>query len=131
VHKMGWGAALFYLCGTGAAALPAATVYNPTGLPLYPDVNSAKMDEVARTDKMGHWCNRFSADTSAPLEVVEAWYRKTLTHPSETDLINDERYRNYPRLAGVKLAVGIDYVTVFRAGEQSTTTIELVKCSAP
>jgi hypothetical protein len=105
------------------------TVTNPTGLPTYPNLNHAQMDRVARTDKLGHWCNRFSADTSDALEVVEAWYRKALVSPSETELNNDETYKNYVRLTGVKLAVGIDYVTVFRTADQSTTSIELFRCS--
>jgi len=119
-------AALPYL-GSSAAAL-AAGVDNLTGLPLYPDVNSAAMDTVARTDKMGHWCNRFQANTSASLDTVEAWYRKNLFNPSETDLKNDERYRGYENLVGVKLALGIDYVAVFTTGN-GVTTIELFKCS--
>jgi hypothetical protein len=112
-----------------APALAVETVINPTGLPTYPNLNNAKMDSVARTDKLGHWCNRFAADTSDALDVVEAWYRKALVSASETDLNNDERYKNYFRLTGVKLAVGIDYVTVFRTADQSTTSIELFRCS--
>jgi len=104
---------------------------NLTGLPAYPNLNEAKMDAVARTDKMGHWCTRFAAATSDPLDVVEAWYRKSLVNASETDLNNDERYRNYFQLTGIKLALGIDYVTVFRTGDRSSTSIELFRCSAP
>jgi hypothetical protein len=88
------------------------------------------MDAVARTDKMGHWCTRFAAGTSDPLDVVEAWYRKALVNASETDLNNDERYRDYFQLNGIKLALGIDYVTVFRTGDRSSTSIELFRCSA-
>jgi hypothetical protein len=131
VRSARWAAAVVGFCCAWTAVSHAATVYNPTGLPLYPDVDRARMDEVARTDKMGHWCNRFSAETSAALEVVEAWYRKTLTHASETDLINDERYGNYPNLVGVKLGVGIDFVAVFRSSLQNATIIELIKCSPP
>jgi hypothetical protein len=112
-----------------APALAVETVINPTGLPTYPNLNHAKMDSVARTDKLGHWCNRFAADTSDALDVVEAWYRKALVSASETDLNNDETYKNYFKLTGVKLAVGIDYVTVFRTADQSRTSIELFRCS--
>jgi hypothetical protein len=84
---------------------------------------------VARTDTMGHWCTRFTAEASAPLEVVENWYRKALVNASETNLRNDQRYRDYLNLTGIKLAVGVDYVTVFRNGNQPTTSIELFKCS--
>ena len=104
-------------------------VYNLTGLPVYPYLTTADMDTVARTDTMGHWCTRFTAEASAPLEVVEDWYRKALVNPSETNLRNDPRYRDYLKLSGIKLAVGIDYVTVFRTGNQPTTSIELFKCS--
>jgi hypothetical protein len=103
-------------------------VYNLTGLPVYPYLNGADMDSVARTDTMGHWCIRFTAEASAPLEVVEDWYRKTLVNASETNLRNDEKYKSYPNLSGIKLAVGIDSVTVFRTGNRSTTSIELFKC---
>jgi hypothetical protein len=100
-----------------------------TGLPVYPYLAAADMDTVARTDTLGHWCIRFTAEASGPLQVVEDWYRKALVNPSETNLRNDQRYRDYADLSGVKLAVGIDYVTVFRIGNQSTTSIELFKCS--
>ena len=104
-------------------------VYNLTGLPVYPYLTTADMDTVARTDTLGHWCARFTAQASDPLAVVEEWYRKALVKPSETDLHNDPAYRNYVNLSGIKLAVGIDYVTVFRTGNQPTTSIELFKCS--
>jgi hypothetical protein len=105
-------------------------VYNLTGLPVYPYLTGADMDSVARTDTMGHWCIRFTAEASAPLEVVEDWYRKTLVNASETNLRNDESYKGYVNLTGIKLAVGLDSVTVFRSGNQSTTLIELFKCRA-
>jgi hypothetical protein len=107
----------------------AREVYNLTGLPVYPYLTTADMDEVARTDTLGHWCTRFTAEASAPLEVVENWYRKALVNASETNLRNDQRYRDYLNLTGIKLAVGVDYVTVFRTGNQPTTSIELFKCS--
>ena len=106
----------------------AKEVYNLTGLPVYPYLTNADMDSVARTDTMGHWCARFTAQASAPLEVVEEWYRKALVKASETNLRNDQRYRDYADLSGIKLAIGVDYVTVFRVGNQSTTSIELFKC---
>jgi|SRR5271156_3606065 len=106
----------------------AKEVYNLTGLPVYPYVITADMDSVARTDALGHWCARFTAQATDPLEVVEEWYRKALVKPSETNLHNDQAYRNYVNLSGIKLAVGTDYVTVFRIGTQSTTSIELFKC---
>jgi hypothetical protein len=118
----------FSLLSTAPNAL-AREVYNLTGLPVYPYLTTADMDDVARTDTMGHWCTRFTAEASAPLQVVEDWYRKALVNASETNLRNDQRYRDYLNLTGIKLAVGIDYVTVFRTGNQPTTSIELFKCS--
>ena len=118
----------FSLLSTAPNAL-AREVYNLTGLPVYPYLTTADMDDVARTDTMGHWCTGFTAEASAPLEVVENWYRKALINASETNLRNDQRYRDYSNLTGIKLAVGVDYVTVFRNGNQPTTSIELFKCS--
>jgi hypothetical protein len=112
-----------------ASKSSAAGVYNATGLPAYPHLIRAKMDEVARTDALGHWCIRFAADTFDRLDLVEAWYRKALAGASETDLNHDERYRGYAGLSGIKLALGIDSVTVFRTANQSTTSIELFRCS--
>jgi hypothetical protein len=109
----------------------AAEVYNLTGLPAYPNLNTAKMDEVSKTDKLGRWCNRFAGSSSDPLDVVEAWYRKVLWGASETDLNNDENYASAVNLYGIKLALGIDYVTVFRLANQPFTSIELFRCSAP
>jgi hypothetical protein len=118
---------LLFLCGV--QLVRAAEVYNLTGLPAYPNLASARMDQVARTDKLGRWCNRFAGATSDSLEVAESWYRRALPRASETDLNNDERYANPVKFAGIKLVVGIDYVTVFRFANQSTTIIELFKCS--
>ena len=107
----------------------AAGIYNATGLPAYPNLIRAKMDDVARTDALGHWCIRFAADTFDRLDLVEAWYRKALVGASETDLNHDERYRGYAGLSGIKLALGIDSVTIFRTANQPTTSIELFRCS--
>lgn len=115
---------------TGASMASAESVYNLTGLPAYPNLHTAKMDTVARTDTLGHWCNRFAGATFDSLEIVEAWYRKVLINASETDLTNDDRYKNF-NLSGIKLALGVDYVTVFKTANQSSTSIELFRCSPP
>jgi hypothetical protein len=107
----------------------AQDAYNLTGLPLYPNLTGAEMDSVTKTDAMGHWCMRFAAQTFDSLGLVEDWYRKVLPGASETDLNHDERYNGYIGLSGIKLAFGIDSVTVFRARNQSHTSIELFKCS--
>jgi hypothetical protein len=107
----------------------AQDAYNLTGLPLYPNLTSAQMDGVTKTDAMGHWCMRFAAETFDSLDLVQDWYRRALPAASETDLNHDERYNGYTSLIGIKLAFGIDSVTVFRAANQSHTSIELFKCS--
>jgi hypothetical protein len=107
----------------------AQDAYNLTGLPLYPNLTGVQMDRVTKTDAVGHWCMRFAAETFDSLDLVENWYRKTLPTASETDLNHDERYKGYINLSGIKLAMGIDSVTVFRAADLSHTTIELFKCS--
>jgi hypothetical protein len=115
--------------GSIAAAAPGDGVYNLTGLPVYPRLAAARMDAVAKTDALGHWCTRFSAETNDPLDLVEAWYRKAMIGASETDLNHDERYRNYQQLSGIKLAQGVDSITVYKTAAQSRTMIELFKCS--
>lgn len=113
------------------AAAPAVgySVRNLTGLPVFPSLSRAAMDKVSKTDTLGRWCSRFAAETSYPLDKVEAWYRKTLVNASETNLAEDDRYKPLPGLSGIKLALGIDYVTVFRVAGQTGTSIELFKCS--
>jgi hypothetical protein len=111
------------------SALPAISVIdNLTGLPTYPNLAGAAMDKVYRTETFGRWCARFTAVTSDSLSSVEAWYRKALMRASESDLAKDDRYSAYPNLSGVKLAVGIDYVALYRTSNQQTN-IELHRCS--
>ena len=119
--------ALTALIGAAGNALPA-NVGNLTGLPTYPHLNSAAMDDVLKTEALGHWCARFTGTTSDSLGAVEDWYRKSLAHASETDLLHDEQFRIYPRLSGIKLAQGLDYVALYRIPNQPTV-IELHRCS--
>jgi hypothetical protein len=114
------------------AALPAAALraqsINLTGLPAYPHLSSAAMDKVLKTETLGRWCATFTGGTSDPLATVESWYRKALIRASETDLAKDAQYNVRPLLTGIKLALGIDYVAVFRTPNEETT-IELHRCS--
>ena len=90
-------AAAMALC-TLPAASPAAT-RNLTGLPTYPHLDKAAMDDTWRTESLGRWCAKFTGVTSDPLDSVEDWYRRTLYRASETDLTRDERFkviRRYP-----------------------------------
>jgi hypothetical protein len=111
-----------------AAAGTPASIPNLTGLPAYPNLSKASMDDVYRTDALGRWCARFTATTTDSLRAVEDWYRKTLVRASETDLARDEQFKVYPSLAGIKLALGIDYVALYRVANQPTV-IELHRCS--
>jgi hypothetical protein len=115
------------------AASPAASeqVHNLTGLPAYPNLSTAKMDEFWKTDTLGRWCARFAGTSSDRLEVVQAWYRKALVGASETDLTSDPNYAGALNLSGIKLALGVDSVTVFKIAGQSPTSIELNRCSPP
>jgi hypothetical protein len=111
-----------------AAAAPAAPLDNLTGLPTYPNLDRAAMDHILRTEALGRWCARFTASTWDSLDSVETWYRKTLKRASETDLSRDERFGAYPSLSGVKLALGRDYVALYRLPGQPTI-IELHRCT--
>ncbi len=111
-----------------SAARPASSVSNLTGLPAYPNLTSAAMEERLRTETFGRWCSKFTAETSDSLNAVETWYRKALKRASETDLLKDAQYGYRPKLTGIKLALGIDYVAVYRTSNEATT-IELHRCS--
>jgi hypothetical protein len=111
-----------------SAAAPAAPLDNLTGLPTYPNLDHAAMDRVLHTEALGRWCARFTASTSDSLDSVEAWYRRILKRASETDLARDERFGAYPTLSGVKLALGRDYVALYRLPNQPTI-IELHRCT--
>jgi hypothetical protein len=107
----------------------SADTRNLTGLPAYPNLSSAVMDRVFRTDTLGHWCMRFWAATSDPLPVVESWYKKSMIGLSEIDLSHDKAYKNYPGVFGVKLVLGIDYVVVYKTASDAPTSIDLYRCS--
>jgi hypothetical protein len=113
------------------AILPAhgADTRNLTGLPAYPNLNTAVMDSVYRTDTLGHWCMRFWAATSDPLSVVESWYKKSMLGLTEVDLSRDKTYKNYPSVVGVKLVLGINYVVVYKTAADAPTSIDLYRCS--
>ena len=107
----------------------SADVRNLTGLPAYPNLDSAVMDGTFKTDTLGHWCMRFWAATADSLPTVEAWYRKALTGASEIDLAHDKTYKNYRGVVGVKIVLGIDYVVVYKTSSQAPTSIDLYRCS--
>jgi hypothetical protein len=107
----------------------SAQIVNYTGMPLYPNLNSAAMDPWKRTDFFGHWCSRLFAESSDPVAKVEAWYRKNWLGSSETDLTHDKDYDYIPTLSGIKLAWGIDSVAVFKVSAVAPTSIQISRCS--
>lgn len=114
-----------------APAAIAADTRNLTGLPAYPNLSSAVMDSVFRTDTLGHWCMRFWAATTDSLPVVESWYKKAMLGSSEIDLSHDKIYKIYPGVIGVKIVLGIDYVVLYKTSRQAPTSIDLYRCSPP
>jgi hypothetical protein len=107
----------------------AGATLNLTGLPTYPHLNTAAMDDMWRTESLGRWCARFTGTTADSLDAVEGWYRRTLARASETDLARDERFKDYPSLSGIKLVLGVDYVVLYRMPDRPTM-IELHLCGA-
>ncbi len=119
-------AAAVLACASAAAS--GTPLEHATGLPAYPNMQTAKMDSRLRTETLGRQCVRFVATSEDPLAVVEAWYRKTLLHASETDLQNDAAYAALGPLQGIKLAQDLNYVSVYRLANLPTT-IELHRCN--
>jgi len=115
---------------TVAPAAHPAPIVNLTGLPAYPNLDRAAMDTVWRTENLGRWCARFTAETGDSLVAVEDWYRRALARASETDLARDARFSGYPALSGIKLVLGSDYVELYRLPNRPTI-IELHRCSGP
>jgi hypothetical protein len=133
VCSKAWAAAFLVATQFTFATVPAmcAETRNLTGLPAYPNLNTAVMDSVFRTDTLGHWCMRFWAATSDPLSVVESWYKKSMLGLTEVDLSRDKIYKNYPGVYGIKLVLGIDYVVVYKTAADAPTSIDLYRCSPP
>ena len=101
---------------------------NVTGLPAYPHLTRAGMDANYRIESFGRQCARFTGATSDSLANVETWYRENLRNASETDLAKDAAYQAYTTLSGIKLALGRDYVAVYRIDGRETV-IELHRCT--
>jgi hypothetical protein len=123
---VGCGALLLWAVASLAGS---SELVNLTGLPAYPNLSSARMDPVLRTDVLGHWCAHFAATTADSPDHVEVWYRNTWRGASETDLTHDRTYQSYADLEGIKLAIGLDSVLVYRLTRQAPTSIDLYRCS--
>jgi hypothetical protein len=119
------------ICGGAVWGGESQSIPNYTGLPLFPYLSRAAMDPLTQTDTLGRSCSRFAGQTPYALDKVESWYRIALKRASETDLNDDLRYKTTANLTGIKLALGIDYVTVFRVVGAAATSIELFRCSPP
>ena len=129
-----WGAAAVVyalsLMTRASFAMPA-DVQNPTGLPVYPNIDNARLDDRLRTDDLGRWCIRLSARSLDSLETVENWYRHALSTASETDLRHDGDYENsYVELDGIKLTMNLAFVAVYKASKGAATSIDIVRCGA-
>jgi hypothetical protein len=126
-----WGvAAVVYassLMTRGSLAMPA-DVHNPTGLPVYPNVDNARLEDRLRTDDLGRWCIHLSARSLDSLEAIENWYRQALSTASETNLRNDRDYESYVELDGIKLTMNLAFVAVYKASKGAATTIDIVSC---
>jgi hypothetical protein len=129
-----WGAAAVIYAlslATRASIAVSAVVNNPTGLPVYPNIDNARLDDRLRTDDLGRWCIHLSARSLDPLATVENWYRHALSTASETDLRNDGDYeRSFVRLDGIKLTMNLAFVAVYKASNGAATSIDIVRCGA-
>ena len=129
-----WGlAAVVYTLSlmTRASLAMPAEVHNPTGLPVYPNLDNARLDDRLRTDDLGRWCIRLSARSLDSLATVEDWYRRALSTASETDLRNDGDYeRSYVEIDGIKLTMNLAFVAVYKASKGAATSIDIVRCGA-
>ena len=126
-----WGlAAVVYTLSmmTDASFAGPVLVQNPTGLPVYPNVDNARLEDRLRTDDLGRWCVRLSARSQDSLEIVENWYRLTLSTASETDLRNDRDYGSYVELDGIKLTMDLTFVAVYKGSKGAVTSIDIVRC---
>ena len=126
------GAAAILACAVQLAASTAISaptvVRNLTGLPIYPNLTRAWMEDRLRTDYFGHWCMHLSATTSDSLSAVEGWYRRALRTASETDLRRDGAYGDDAGLDGIKLSMNIDSIAVYKTFQGPTTSIDLTRC---
>jgi hypothetical protein len=131
---LGWGmAAVVCVLSlmTRASLATSADMHNPTGLPVYPNIANARLDDRLRTDDFGRWCIRLSARSLDSLATVENWYRQALSTASETDLRNDGDYeRSYLQLDGIKLTMNLAFVAVYKASKGAATSIDIVRCGA-
>ena len=114
---------------THASLAVPAVMRNPTGLPVYPNVDSARLEDRLRTDDLGRWCMHLSARSLDSLAAVENWYRQALSTASETDLRNDGDYeRSYVGLDGIELTMDLAFVAVYKASRGAATSIDIVRC---
>ena len=115
---------------TGSSLAASVLVVNPTGLPVYPSLLGASMEDRLKTDALGHWCIHVTASSSDSLQAVEDWYRHALSKASETDLRHDVDYGIYASLDGIKLSVDLDFVAVYKVSRAAATSIDITRCSA-
>jgi hypothetical protein len=114
---------------TRASLAVPADVQNPTGLPVYPNVDNARLEDRLRTDDLGRWCVHLHARSLDSLATVENWYRHALSTASETDLRHDGDYqRSFVEFDGIKLTMNLAFVAVYKASTSAVTSIDIVRC---
>lgn len=129
LNRLRWSATAICTLSLMSRASLAADVNNPTGLPIYPHVDHAQLEDRLRTDYLGRWCMHFSARSFDSLATVENWYRRTLSSASETDLGHDRDYqRSYAALDGIKLTMNLGFVAIYRASSGALTSVDIVRC---
>lgn len=114
-----------------ASPASAADLLNPSGLPVYPNLDNARLEDRLRTDDLGRWCSHLYARSSDSLAAVENWYRRALSSASETNLRNDGDYeKNHVELDGIKLTMNLAFVAVYKASKGASTSIDIVSCGS-
>jgi len=91
---------------------------NETGLPLYPGVTTGTQYPASQT-KDGRYAI-YTAHSRDSLDVVEAWYRRSLPQAKETKDVNGLTH-------GIVLRNGNDKVLVYQLLQSPGTVIELQK----
>ncbi len=119
IRRLFAAAAVFAAIALSSSSLAAQeNAPNTTGLPMYPKLTTGSEYPSVKT-KTGHF-RIYTAQSAAPVAVVEDWYRKSLPHAVETKDDNSLTH-------GIILTVGKDKVLVYSLGNSKTAVVELQK----
>jgi len=111
-------AAAAALMATPTVATAQANQKNLTGLPLYPKLFTGTQYPASQTSSGRYLI--YTAQSTDPLETVEAWYRHAL--PKATESKDDNNLTH-----GIVLTNGKDKVLVYRLGNSKRAVVELQK----